>query len=95
MKFVKVRECDGQCCRKVPRFPNAEGTDCIYHTDSGPTGCAIQRGDMTIKNPDAPSLHYPDTMTNQQIFDQTCVPWPHLHTEGRDTDGCCWKWLDG
>jgi len=54
----------------------------------------IQRGDELIKDPDSASLHFPDSMSNQEIFEKTCLPWPHMHKEGRDTLGCCWQWVE-
>jgi len=93
LKLIKVRECDGVCCKESPRFPNKDKTDCIYHDQNGPKGCAIQRGDAVI--PDGPSPINP-ALTGQEAFEQTCLPWPHDQKKGsnRHLIGCCWQWVE-
>lgn len=75
---MRTRECDGQCCKESPRFPNAEKTDCIYHDENG---CQLQR-DLSL---------IPEGYEDRVI--QTCKQWPQNSPVGRSTGGCCWQWV--
>ena len=81
----KVRPCDGQCCKESPRFPNRNGTDCIYRTDetSGKDdtvrtgaafGCALMRDVETIKLDEMSKIFVNEKA--QDVFKRTCVDWP-------------------
>ncbi len=80
----KTRACDGSCCKDHPRFPNEDGTDCIYHKPpvkgKESSGCML----MTNSN-----LVPPDN----ELFQRTCVEWPQ-NMYGRGTGNCCWQWID-
>ena len=89
MRLVKVRECDGQCCKEGPRFPNADHTDCIYHDGKDERGCALMRGEASV--PDEPSVIFPNR-TALEVYKETCRDWPH-NRPGRGTGGCCWQWV--
>lgn len=85
----QVRECDGACCRESPRFPNADHSDCIYHDRTGKenNGCRLMRGDDPI--PTKGGVLCKD-LTTKQLFEETCVKWPH-NMPDRDTGDCCWQ----
>ncbi len=93
MKLVQVRECDGKCCEESPRFPNTEGTHCIYWSSTRAFigGCKIMRGEANV--PDEPSPTNPDHSATE-TYQQTCANWPE-NIPGRGTGGCCWQWVDG
>ena len=44
----QVRACDGVCCKQNPRWPNEDGTDCIFHDRKDAQGCMIMRGEAEI-----------------------------------------------
>ena len=99
MKLSQVRECDGKCCEESPRFPNAEGTHCIYFdlataADVGTLafigGCKIMRGEAAV--PDGESPTNPG-QSAAQTYQETCVDWPQ-NMPGRDTGGCCLQWVE-
>lgn len=94
----KLRACDGSCCRQSPRFPNAEGTDCIYHkVDKGKeaSGCQLMTGAKTISDDGTKSLIAP-TKDAYQFYIDTCVDWPQKNSTRRisDTGDCCWQWVE-
>ena len=93
MKLVQVRECDGACCKEAPRFPNSDGSDCIYH-DSGDkdikSGCQLMRDPNLI--PDGPCPVLP-RLTAKEALQETCIDWPH-NMPGRGTGKCCWQWVN-
>jgi len=94
MRLVQVRECDGKCCEEKPRWPNADHTDCIYHTlpngkESG--GCKLMTGEEPI--PSEKSEAWPERDATE-TFEATCKDWPQNLTRTRDTGGCCWQWVD-
>lgn len=85
MRLVKVRECDGACCRESPRWPNGNG-DCRFHDKDG---CQLMRGGEIPETQDTlPHL------TGIDCFILTCRQWPH-NSEARlgKTGECCWQWL--
>jgi hypothetical protein len=86
MKLVQVRECDGKCCEEKPRWPNADGTHCRFWDK----GCKLMRGEADVP---AESPTWPGR-SGEEVFQETCVGWPHNVREGRDTGGCCWQWID-
>lgn len=86
-RLVQVRECDGQCCKESPRWPDAEGS-CRFLIDGQ---CAVMAGNLSV--PDDPSPAWPDRHP-LWVFNETCRAWPHNSKEGRDTGGCCWQWVD-
>ena len=96
MRLVQVRDCDGECCRESPRFPNADHSDCIYHDKSAGKeqgGCALMRGDAPI--PSEGSVPLGD-LTTEEVYQKTCVEWPQQNSEAKvgDTGGCCLQWID-
>ncbi len=88
MRLAQVRECDGQCCKEGPRFPNEDRSGCIYRNDGG---CRLMRGEAV---PDEASQIFPGR-TAADVFQETCVEWPH-NSEPRlgKTGGCCWQWIE-
>jgi len=91
-KLVRTRECDGQCCRESPRFPNADHTDCVYHIDNG---CDIKRGVSQVPEGMSPVRPH---LTAQEEFDDTCEGWPqncppHKQTP-KNNMGCCLQWVE-
>ncbi len=106
LQLIQVRDCDGQCCREGPRFPNKDGSDCIYRTaGSGKddtrlaqSGCKLMSGEEPV--PDGPSVIFVK-QTVAKVFQDTCVDWPQntqpmKRTDGTigSTAGCCWQWRD-
>lgn len=95
MTFVRVRKCDGECCRESPRFPNAEHSDCIYHDRTGKEagGCRLMRGADPIPTEGGVPL---GELTTEQVFQETCVKWPQQNSapEAGSTGGCCLQWID-
>lgn len=93
MPFIQTRICDGKCCEESPRFPNEDHSDCIYHIKGEEKGCKIMLGEAPVplycNNKKLPHIY-----TGAEAYYRTCLPWPHS-TPGRDTGGCCWKWIDG
>ena len=89
LTLVKMRPCDGACCKESPRWPNEDGTDCIYH-DIG--GCKIKRGQAEIPKGDCPVID----MSAEKAFEMWCVEWPQKHSEKRlgETANCCWQWVE-
>ena len=88
--LVRIRKCDGACCRESPRFPNADKSDCRYHDEEG---CQLMRGTPV---PNEMSVIFPDR-TAADVFEETCVNWPHNTETPRlgKTGNCCWQWIDG
>lgn len=94
MKLVQVRDCDGACCRESPRFPNEDGSDCIYRDrrcKDIKKGCKLMQNPNLI--PDGPCPVIP-TMTAKEALQETCIDWPHNSPVGRKTGKCCWQWVD-
>ena len=89
MKLVRTRPCNGQCCRDSPRFPNASGSDCLFHLNGG---CDLMRGEPV---PNEASVIFPDRSA-ASVFKETCMDWPHNTKEPRlgKTGGCCWQWVN-
>jgi len=92
MKLIRVRKCDGACCVKWPRFPNADYSDCIFHVDNG---CDIKRGVSEI--PEGMSPIRP-TLTAIEEFNDSCIGWPqncppHKQT-ARNNGCCCLQWVE-
>lgn len=95
MKLVQVRPCDGKCCEESPRFPDRrykKKKKCRYFKLEGPHHCQIQSGKR--KCPSGESPVWPGRSA-KEVFQETCVEWPHNSPEGRGTGGCCWQWIDG
>ena len=92
VRLVQVRECDGKCCEEKPRWPNADHSHCIYWslTQAEIDGCALMRGEAEV--PDESPI-WPER-SGTEVYQETCVEWPHNTREGRDTGGCCWQWID-
>ena len=99
MRLVRVRECDGKCCEESPRFPNAEGTHCIYYNPAVAAevgvqafigGCTIMRGEASVPAGESPIN---PGRAAAEIYQQTCVDWPE-NMLGRNTGGCCLQWVD-
>lgn len=90
MHLEQIRECDGQCCRESPRWPNAENTDCIFHKGDGPLGCELTLEEETIPA-ECPRL---PSMTGEDAFYFSCRDWPESMPVGRGTRGCCLQWID-
>ena len=97
----QVRRCDGQCCRESPRFPNADGTDCIHHLTSSDgkenAGCELMNNPAKRPNPGVKSVLVGwESLKAVDVFQDTCVDWPHntpvIHQKIGDTGGCCWQW---
>ena len=89
LALKQVRDCDGECCRESPRYPNADRSDCIFH-DAG--GCQIKRGEAEIPKGMSAALPH---LTNKQDFELTCVGWPqNSDPKLGETANCCWQWVD-
>ena len=90
--LVKVRECDGSCCKESPRYPNADSTDCIYRTNSDQSrGCSLMNPDADLDSlPPSPCM--PDA-SGKQCVTETCLNYPHNTREGRSLGNCCWQWV--
>lgn len=89
MRLVQVRECDGVCCDEHPRWPNEDGTRCIYHVDNG---CELMRDHNLIPEVCPAQPH----LTGCDAFIITCMQFPQNKRPGKDlTGGCCWQWVDG
>ncbi len=43
--------------------------------------------------PNEMSIIFPDR-TAADVFDKTCVGFPHNTKPGRDLDNCCWRWIN-
>ena len=87
--LVQVRECDAQCCRESPRFPNRDHSDCIYHDEQG---CALQRDISLIPDIQCPAL---PEMTAFDAVVLTCMGWPqNSKPVVGETGGCCWQWVE-
>lgn len=93
MRLKKVRACDGACCRESPRWPNADGSDCIYRYGKGKEngGCLLMKGKAPFPKGQCPVIDMPA----KQAFEETCKGWPQNSEPGRSTGGCCWQWVDG
>jgi hypothetical protein len=93
MKLVQVRKCDGACCVEGPRFPNKDGSDCIYRDSSLPgRGCTLQDGSKKMPEGNCPVL--PD-MSAAEAFRETCLDWPaNSDPKIGETAGCCWQWMN-
>jgi hypothetical protein len=90
----QVRTCDGGCCKSSPRFPNAEGDDCIYRTEpSEEKGCSLMADKTPIYGKTSPSM---PNDTAVQCFNKTCRDWPHNQVPmlGITGDDCCWQWVE-
>ena len=85
LELRQIRKCDGQCCRESPRFPNDEGTDCIFRANatsgkddtdrlSDQFGCMLMRDAATISKGEKSAI-FPDEDA-QAVFQRTCVEWP-------------------
>ncbi len=96
MRLEQVRECDGKCCEESPRWPNTDHTHCIYweapevSTQAVIYGCKLMRGEAEVP---AESPIWPGR-SGAEVYQETCVNWPHNIREGRDVGGCCWQWVD-
>jgi len=88
MKLVRIRECDGQCCKDTPRFPNKDKTDCVYHIDNG---CDLMRDSSLV--PDTNSVARPN-MTGIDDFISVCKQWPQFYPSTRKTGNCCLQWVN-
>lgn len=86
MRLLRVRDCDGACCRESPRWPDGNG-DCVFHDRNG---CRLMRGEAEIPETQNALPH----LTGPDCFILTCKLWPH-NTPNRigKTGGCCWQWL--
>lgn len=96
--LVKVRRCDGSCCRESPRFPNRNGDDCIYHITSDgkeSSGCQLMTGEKTLARDGTKSIPFPDR-DEYAVYIDTCVDWPQKNSfrELGDTGDCCWQWVE-
>ena len=93
MELVKVRECDGACCRESPRFPNADHSDCIYHDGVDKTkGCALQRDPSLMPTGDCPV--WPGRSA-KEVVQETCIDWPESTVNRPDSlSECCWQWVE-
>ncbi len=93
MRLAQVRPCDGACCKESPRWPNEDGSDCIYHGGSGDltTRCSIQKGDSLVPEEESPA--WPGKLASE-VYQETCVDWPQNSPKGRSTAGCCWQWVE-
>lgn len=92
LSLVQVRECDGECCKESPRFPNLDHSDCIYHSSGDLVkGCKLMQGIEKVPDGQCPVLK---RLTAQEAFDKTCDNWPHNTKPGKDTGDCCWRWVD-
>jgi len=92
MRLTQTRDCDGRCCKESPRWPNAEGTDCIFHKGTGPfMGCKLMLKEAKIPDK-CPAM--PDR-TGQDAFSYSCQDWPESMPEGRSTGNCCLQWVNG
>ena len=96
----QVRKCDGACCKESPRFPNAKGTDCIYHKfplGKETEGCQLMSGvkTLTLTQEKEMSFAFPDREA-KQVFIDTCVDWPQKNCDSKlgETAGCCWQWVN-
>lgn len=99
----QVRDCDGACCKASPRFPDADGTDCIYRdTTLGKEnlGCKLMTGEVdevVFDDASIPRIEY-GNRTPKEVFYDTCVNWPQntprKHQSVGDTGNCCWQWVD-
>jgi hypothetical protein len=85
LRLVQVRSCDGKCCDESPRWP--KGGTCEFLLDGK---CQIQAGNAKVpgESPTWPGR------SGEEVFQETCIGWPHNSPEGRDTGGCCWQWVD-
>lgn len=92
LSLARVRECDAACCRESPRFPNADGSDCIYNVDAS---CELMSGKATM--PDRRSVIFTDRSA-REVFQETCVDWPQNTPVDKrridKTGGCCWQWVE-
>lgn len=80
MRLVRVRPCDGACCRESPRFPTEGRASCRFLDASG--RCELRR---------RPELIPEDSV---DLFVRTCLQWPEFWPAGRGTGGCCLQWVD-
>ena len=101
MRLEQYRECDGSCCRRAPRFPNKDGTDCLYRDPSTPNdgslypgGCKLLSGREPYPEIDfCPAL--PD-MTPREAVKYSCEGWPQNTNPGdNDIGDCCHRWGPG
>ena len=89
MRLERVRPCDGECCKESPRWPNADGTNCIYRDADG---CTIQAGTALVPIEVSPAQ---PEKSSQQCFEDTCLNWPaNSRPSLGKTGGCCWQWVD-
>ncbi len=93
MNLVQVRECDGECCRDSPRWPNADHSDCIYHDGVDKTkGCALQRDSSLIPKGNCPAI---ERLTAKEALQETCIDWPKNSSPRLgSTENCCWQWVE-
>lgn len=87
MRLIKIRECDGACCKSAPRFPNEDNTNCIYSNNNMCTLIDDPSLIPDIQCPVKPNL------TAAEAVQQTCIDWPH-NMHDRATGDCCWQWVD-
>ena len=94
LELVKIKECDGACCKVSPRFPNTDKSDCIYRTNSdGSKGCSVMNKGYDLDSLPI-SFAFPEQSGKQTVLD-TCFNYPHNSRVGRGTgDECCWQWVD-
>lgn len=90
MKLVQVRECDGECCRESPRFPNEDHSDCLYHDEGG---CMLMRNIGLV--PDGLCPVYP-RLTAMDALILHCFQWPQIGCDAKlgETANCCWQWVE-
>lgn len=77
-ELIRVRECDGSCCKQSPQFPNDAGDGCIYRNKSG---CKLMAGEASVP------------VESMGQFIRACLDWPH-NMPDRETGDCCWQWVN-
>lgn len=89
--LVRVRDCDGQCCKESPRWPTADGKSCVYL--NADNRCELQL-DLSII-PDESSSHAFPNKGTKEVFMETCLEWPHnSYPMIGKTGECCWQWVE-
>jgi hypothetical protein len=89
MKLVRVRECDGACCKASPRWPTKDGKSCVFLSQDNL--CKIKLNPELL--PREPSPVYPNR-SSKETFQETCVDWPQKGVQSiGQTDECCLQWV--
>lgn len=96
LKIVKVRECDGACCKASPRFPTEDKKDCIYRTNEDKSkGCSCMNEGFDLDSlPTSPAI---PSLTGRETFELTCLNWPHNVPNpklGGTGEECCLQWVE-